>query len=353
METIKKHKYEITLFVVDAVGMILELAASRVLSPYFGSSNMVWTCVIAIILLSSSIGHYLGGQIADNEKQKENLEVILTIASLLIFVIPIVSDGIISSISMVISNKRIGAMFATSLLFLFPSIMLGLISPIVLKLKLKSIDTAGKTAGKLSAFSTIGAITGTILGGFFLIPNFGCMNILFMLAIVIACLKIRLNPKLNDKLNYLCLLVIIGSVISMYAFSTINRIYSDKVLHGEFGAQVSEDTEYGRVLIYNAKVNGDIVRIFNVDNSFESISFIDDRKYSPFSEYIKVYGRAFDLKKDVENILMIGGAGYSFPKGFISSRKNGTIDVVEIDEKLTEIAHKYFFLDDLSWHNTC
>ena len=104
MEKIKKHKYEITLFIVDAIGMILELAASRILSPYFGSSNMVWTCVIAIILLSSSIGHYYGGKIADRPNQRENLEYILTLATLMIFLIPIISDGIISSISMTIKN---------------------------------------------------------------------------------------------------------------------------------------------------------------------------------------------------------------------------------------------------------
>ena len=44
---------------------------------------------------------------------------------------------------------------------------------------------------------------------------------------------------------------------------------------------------------------------------------------------------------------MIGGAGYSFPKGFISTRETGTIDVVEIDGRLTDLAHKYFFLDEL------
>ena len=53
----RKYRYEIVIFIVNAVGMILELVASRVLSPYFGSSNIVWTSVIGIILLSSSIGN--------------------------------------------------------------------------------------------------------------------------------------------------------------------------------------------------------------------------------------------------------------------------------------------------------
>ena len=51
----KKYNLEIIIFVVNAVYMILELIASRVLSPYFGNSNIVWTCVIGIILFSNAI----------------------------------------------------------------------------------------------------------------------------------------------------------------------------------------------------------------------------------------------------------------------------------------------------------
>ena len=46
----KKYRIEIILFIVEAICMILELVASRILSPYFGSSNLVWTSVIGIIL---------------------------------------------------------------------------------------------------------------------------------------------------------------------------------------------------------------------------------------------------------------------------------------------------------------
>ena len=51
----KKIKYEFIVFLLGAIYMILELVCSRVLAPYFGTSNLVWTSVIGIILLSSSI----------------------------------------------------------------------------------------------------------------------------------------------------------------------------------------------------------------------------------------------------------------------------------------------------------
>ena len=69
MKVIYKYRLEIIIFIVDAIYMILELIASRLLSPYFGNSNLVWTSIIGIILLSNSLGNYLGGFAADKKEQ--------------------------------------------------------------------------------------------------------------------------------------------------------------------------------------------------------------------------------------------------------------------------------------------
>ena len=45
--------------------------------------------------------------------------------------------------------------------------------------------------------------------------------------------------------------------------------------------------------------------------------------------------------------MLIGGAGYSYPKHYISKYLDKSMDVVEIDDKVTEIAKKYFYLDKL------
>ena len=46
----KKYKVEITVFICGALEMILELVAARVLSPYVGSSNLIWTTIIGVML---------------------------------------------------------------------------------------------------------------------------------------------------------------------------------------------------------------------------------------------------------------------------------------------------------------
>ena len=70
----KKYLLEITTFIAGATGMIIELVASRILSPYLGNSNLIWTCIIGMMLAFMSIGYFIGGKISD--KQREILEYI-------------------------------------------------------------------------------------------------------------------------------------------------------------------------------------------------------------------------------------------------------------------------------------
>jgi spermidine synthase len=62
------------------------------------------------------------------------------------------------------------------------------------------------------------------------------------------------------------------------------------------------------------------------------------------------YGRYYHLlrhfKPDFENTLMIGGAGYTFPKEYLRRYPDARMDVAEIDPQMTAIARKFFRLKD-------
>lgn len=93
--------------------------------------------------------------------------------------IPLIQEGILIGISEKTNNIKLGAILATVILFFFPSMLMGILTPVIVKLKLDSLNTAGKVAGKITAIATIGGIFGTFLGGFFLIPSYRkCTNII-------------------------------------------------------------------------------------------------------------------------------------------------------------------------------
>jgi len=344
----RKYRYEIIIFVVDAICMILELIASRVLSPYFGNSNIVWTSVIGIILLSSSIGNYIGGKIADKEEREKSLKIVLLSTSIFIFIIPLIQKYILTSITGEITDIKIGAIISTIILFFVPSLLMGIITPIILKLKLDNLDTVGKMSGKITAISTIGGIFGTFLGGFVLIPNIGSVYILFVLTIIIACLVPIVEFKIKDKSLILVAVIIILSIVCMQLYVYQNNINGQKVLDGKIGDSVSYDTQYGRVLIYNNAIGNEPVRVLNIDSGYESATFTNEDKVNELVfEYTKYYDLMFNANINIENALLIGGAGYSYPKYYISHYKDKNLDVVEIDGDITNIAKKYFYLDKL------
>ena len=347
----KKYKFEIIIFIVNAVYMILELIASRLLSPYFGSSSIVWTSVIGIIMLSSSIGNYIGGIIADKEKLKRNVKYILMISGISVLIIPIMQASVLTWLTNITNNIKIGAVTATIILFFIPSMLVGFLSPIIIKLKMEDLKTAGKTSGKIYAIATLGCIVGNFLGGFYFIPRFGSNEVLFVLAILLFVLNVFVNEENKKFINKFFITTIIFCIISCSLFvlySYANEKMGDKILGKETGYYVSYDTEYGRVLIYNFEHEGELVRNMLIDGGNESLTFVDEDKcYELFSDYTKFYDLMFEAEREVDDVLMIGGAGFSYPKYYISNFENKNMDVVEIDGKVIELAKKYFYLDKL------
>ena len=348
LDKIKSQKYKAFIFIVEAICMILELCASRVLSPYFGNSNIVWTSVIGIILLSCSIGNYIGGKIADKQGVRNNLKTILLFAAFFVFLIPLLQKLILEFLAKYFTDIRLGAILGTIMMFFIPSLFLGCINPIIIKLNLKDINTAGQITGKIYAVATIGGIVGTFFGGFFLVPNYGCVEILYVLSIMLFILSFLIDTKLSNKINIITLVWLL-ICLGLFSYSLYsNDIKGRMILDGKDQISVSYDTQYGRVIIRNAYINNEHVRLLNIDSGYESATYIEESKQNTLVyNYLKYYDLMFNSKYEINQVMMIGGAGYGYPKHFISTYPTKTIDVVEIDGDITKLAKKYFYLDKL------
>ncbi len=89
--TKKRISSKYLLFIAFLSGftiMAVEIVASRLLTPYFGSSLFVWTNIIGLIMVFLSAGYYFGGKLADKNPDEYLILKIISVASLFIFFIP-------------------------------------------------------------------------------------------------------------------------------------------------------------------------------------------------------------------------------------------------------------------------
>ena len=99
-----------------------EIAASRLLAPYFGSSTIVWANLIGIVLASLALGYWLGGRLADRRPSAALLGLIVLAAALWVALTPFLArpflDARASATSTTLSaGAVIGSFFAVLLLF--------------------------------------------------------------------------------------------------------------------------------------------------------------------------------------------------------------------------------------------
>ncbi|MCD4681915.1 MAG: fused MFS/spermidine synthase [Bacteroidales bacterium] len=189
----KKFFLEIVVFICGAVVMAFEIIGSRMLGPYVGTSMVVWTSIIGVILLSLSLGYYWGGRIADKLPRADILSLIIFISALFMIFSTFLKDEILQLLIRWIDNIKVVSVIASLILFTVPSVLLGMVSPYAARIKMKSVEKSGSTVGNLYAISTVGSILGIFMAGFYLIPTFKITNILLLLSIVLIAVSLFLN----------------------------------------------------------------------------------------------------------------------------------------------------------------
>lgn len=165
------------VFVAGAASLSLEMAASRLLAPDFGSSLFVWASLIGLVLLYLTLGYYGGGLLADRYPRPQVFYIITGIASVLIALIPFIAQPVLhwALFAFVGSDLDVfyGSLVSILILFALPMVLLGCVSPFAIRLRVEQVGRAGRTSGLLYAISTAGSIVGTFLPVLVLMPYMG------------------------------------------------------------------------------------------------------------------------------------------------------------------------------------
>lgn len=263
MEERKILKNKVYLYMTEFFAgmsvMAVELGASRLLAPYFSSSQIVWTIIIGTIMIAMALGNIYGGRTADKNPNPDRLYRRIIIAAIWIALIPVLGKYIILGISalliLTVSNNLLiwAAFFACMVIFVFPLFLLGTVTPSLVKYTVDSLDDSGKVVGTLNASNTIGSIIGTFVPTFVTIPTVGTSitflifsGILMLLSILYFC-----SAKKKSVAAIVGVIVLIVSSIfghnSNFAFWINDLIYEGESIYNYL--QVYEDEKDNEVVL--------------------------------------------------------------------------------------------------------
>ena len=321
--------------------MVLEMAGSRVVAPYVGTSLVVWTSLIGVIMASLSLGYWLGGKAADLRPDQKMLAKVVLLASIFTGVTALLSNPVLRVLSRNLSSVYMSSAIGALLLFAVPSVLLGMVSPFIVRLAILDVGSSGATVGRFSALSSAGSIFGTFLGGFILISFLSSGAILLLVAAVLAFVALLLYRSVWRKAGAFCAAFLIltcgAGVWGMPMMPPGEHI----------------DMPYNHIWVAeHTRANGRRARFLMTDAFSEGAQSIiyTDNPSELVSEYTKFYDLAFHYKPDAKNILMLGGGGYCVPRHLLATRSDDlgapdfSMDIVEIDPGITAAARKYFSL---------
>ncbi len=182
------------VFAVGAGSLGAEIAAVRLLAPYFGASTVVWANTIGVVLVALSIGYWLGGRLADRNPHMRGLCLLALTAAGLLALVPFAAGPLLHVAVKALDSISAGA-FAGSLLGVLglvavPVLLLGAVSPYAIRLSVTTVEEAGTVAGRLYAISTAGSLVGTLVSALLLIPLVGTRRTFLIFALSIALVAV-------------------------------------------------------------------------------------------------------------------------------------------------------------------
>ena len=334
----------LTEFFAGMSVMAVELGASRLLAPYFSSSQIVWTIIIGTIMIAMALGNIMGGRWADKNPNPDKLYGRIIIAAIWIALIPVVGKYIVIGISALLvftvsTNFLVIAAFAACMIiFVFPLFLLGTVTPSLVKYTVDSLDDSGKVVGYLNASNTIGSIIGTFVPTFISIPAVGTSITFLIFAGILMLLAIIyfVNGKIRS------VKAVVGVIIFLIAC-----IFG----HGDSFAFWEKDLTYEGESIYNYlqvyEDDNKVVLSTNVLFGVQSVYLKEKTLTGMYYDYAMAAPYMAGIKeKDNVKILVLGMGTGTYATQCSRYFDNVTVEGVEIDQKITDLAHEYFELPE-------
>ena len=311
----------------------MEIAAARLLAPYFGASTVVWANTIGVVLVALSVGYWFGGRYADRHPHLRGLCLLVLAAAVLIAVVPFAARPFlgfsVDAFDPVSVGGFAGSLFGVLVLVAVPVTLLGAAAPWAVRLAVGEPSGAGEVVGRLYAISTAGSLVGTMLSALVLIPLLGTQRTFLALALALA-LVAALGVGARALAVPVCLLAVLAVPVGTIKADADGRVLYEAETTHQY-ARVIERDDGTRVLELN---EGQAVHSEYRPDSYLTGDYWDGHLVLP----------ATAGERPPRRIAILGNAGGTVARSFGHFFPRTAVDAVEIDAELTELGRRYLDL---------
>jgi spermidine synthase len=316
----------------------VEMAASRLLRPFFGDSILIWANIIGLILIYLTLGYYLGGLWADRDPRAVTLYRIVAIAGFTIGILPYLTRPFLELAIPALQQFDAGLGFVSFIgalvLFSVPVTLLGCVSPFAIRLSTRDVSSAGSTAGKLYALSTIGSILGVFVTVFALFQLLGTRGtfLAFSLALlIVASVGIAREWGIVRALKYIVLLAVIVALA---------MLDSGGIVKATPGLVAEIESPYNYIQVVDDPSGWRLLTV-NEGEAYQS-AYHPDRVVTNGVWDLFVLAPYFAAPEPPRSVLIIGLAAGTTARQYTHIFGAIPIDGVELDPAIIAVGQKYF-----------
>ena len=311
----------ISVFACGGAVLLLEVCSSRLLSPYFGNSILVWAVLISLTLAFLTLGSYLGGRLADKLPGTGTLGTVMAGAGGWILLSLWLSPTVLGWTGKF--SIGWGVTLSSFYLLAVPCVLLGGVTPFAMRLLAGKPEHTGTLAGTLMAVSTAGGILGAVLPVTAGIPTIGTRLTVTIMGAILVITGGLAFPRGLFVLLLIPLTVHTPHKSGVESFETVYAEYQ------------MEHRQEERILTVNGGSS-----VFSVWRP-RGVILGMRTDVCTLAPYMLPESRRWTNRK----VLMLGLGGGSWVEQYNRTFDDLTFDGVEVDPGLIAWGKKYFYLD--------
>lgn len=340
-KTMSRRYLYFAVFVSGMTTMGIEFAASRLLGNVYGTSNLVWACIVGLILIYLTLGYFIGGTYADKHPAPNAMFKVMLLGAFSAGIVPFIAGPVLRFAANAFDQLQIaflaGAFISVLILFIIPITMFGMMSPFAIRLAITNPESAGQVSGRIYAISTMGSFIGTFLPDLILIPWVGT-TMTFVIFSVILCLVALGGFWVSGNRKTFWRFVWVPFLIVIFAF-----VWAKNPIKQSEGQIFETESSYNYIQVLD--INGYYLLRLNEGQGIHSIYHPDTYGYNGTWMQFMVapfYNPNYSVD-DLKNVAIVGLAGGTVARQITEVfGEDVQIDGFEIDPEIIAVGKEFF-----------